>query len=748
MFLANGGAAGRKGYAGDDGESGAVVDPGLILSPAARESIIAEADGGGDTVALAPAKDVAPPAAAPAQREGRPPAPDYRGMVEGAFKQRGLKVDDAVRLSHGESGLRPQIGDDGSSAGIWQLHVGGVSKKYPNPGLGNDYFKDRRPDLDKTLSPIEKRDFLNAPENQEELTKYVADHIAEKGAGAWTVARNQGLFGLSGKGEARPAGLTFGDSGPGKYSGKEAAQASLGDVVGEFLPKSVPTSANFWVPALSGIGSMLSSKSPYLLGAVGEGLVGGVSGYQSQKKEERETVKNIFDMVKNRFTRTLDKDNNPVFIDSFNGSVIRPDQVANTVSKIMTSAGIDPEPYGLGRIQTAEAPRSTTGARQVTDAGTASNATASPKTEQAAQTSSSQMTSTSTTPAPNADKPTQNIYEMNPGQLREMVINGQIPGGPPDARARQAEVDALEKRATQLANDIDPENVAKGIKMREIAVAKQRLLDDKINQVLEYQKTQNADFAKARTERIGKYKEEIEGRGKSYYEREQELQRLAQLATEAPSGRGSQLAADAVSALKRMGLERFIPENWNNIAGNYDEIMKIATANMLNNMVQDKMIRAPASGGKWELAKVPTPSIDPDAFYSLIGNSLGELRHSKAKDNAFTSAPVGSLEPAQHELKWPHQKGNELERFKRDAFEELPVSKYVSERQIKSLQESYKDKETGATFKPRYVDRKAEPASAAAPAAIPPAADRVVDQVYTTPKGDFRWKGTGWERVQ
>ena len=510
----------------------------------------------------------------------------------------------------------------------------------------------------------------------------------------------------------------------------------------------MPGGANFWVPALSGIGSMLSSKSPYLLGAVGEGLVGGVGGYQSQKKQEQETVKNIFDMVKNRFTRTLDKDGNPVFIDSFNGSAIRPDQVATTVRGIMTSAGIDPEPYGLGRVQVAGGSTSAVAPRQTTDAGTASNATTSPKTDQAAQASSSQVTSTSTTPAPNADKPTQNVYEMNPGQLREMVISGKIPGGPPDARARQAEVDALEKRATQLSNDIDPKNVAEGIKMREIAVAKQRLLDDKINQVLEYQKTQNADFAKGRVGRIEKYKEGIDARSSKYPEREEEMQRLAQLATEGPSGRGSQLAADAVSALKRVGLERFIPENWNNIAGNYDEIMKIATANMLNNMVQDKMIRAPASGGKWELAKVPTPSIDPDAFYSLIGNSLGELRHSRAKDQAFDAAPPGSLEPSKHELNWPYQSGNELAKFKRDAFEELPVSSRVSEQQIKSLQESYKDKETGATFRPRYVDKKNEPAPAAAPAVIPPAADRVMDQVYPTPKGNFRWKGTGWERVQ
>lgn len=716
LFAANGGAIDRKGYAGDDGESGAVTDPGLILSPAARQSIIAEADGGGDTAALAPAKDVAPPPAAPVQREGRAPAPDYRGMVEGAFKQRGLDVGDAVRLSHGESGLRPIVGDDGSSAGIWQLHVGGVSQKYPNPGLGDEYFAKRRPDLAEKLSPQDKIKFLNAPENQEELSHFVADYISKNGASPWTVARNQGLFGLSGGGE-RQAGLGIGRSGKGKYSGREASQASLGDVVGEFLPKSVPTSANFWVPALSGIGSMLSSKSPYLLGAVGEGLVGGVSGYQSQKKQEQETVKNIFDMVKNRFTRTLDKDGNPVFIDSFNGSAIRPDQVATTVRGIMISAGIDPEPYGLGRTQVAEAAQSGAVTRQAAGAGAASGATASPKTEQAAQASSPQITSTSTTPAPNADKPTQNIYEMNPGQLREMVISGKIPGGPPDALARQNEITALEKRATQLANDIDPKNVAEGIKMREIAVAKQRLLDDKINQVLEYQKTQNAEFAKGRVERVNEYKKAIDARAPTYDAAVSNLQRLAKLASEQPTGRGSQLAADAVSALKRIGMESFIPENWSKIPGGYDEIMKISTAQMLNQLMQDKIIRAPQAGLKYEQATVPSPSSDPDAFYALVGNKLGEVLHSRAKDMAFDGAPLGSLEPSTHELKWAHQKGNELETHKREAFGQIPVNPAVSEQQVKSLQESYKDKDTGSTFTPRRPKTQEEPAKQAAPAA-------------------------------
>ena len=75
---------------------------------------------------------------------------------------------------------------------------------------------------------------------------------------------------------------------PSSYSGKGAGEASLGDVFGEYVPQGTPTSANFWVPALAGLGSMLASKNPTLLGAVGEGLVGGTGAYMSQQKQESE----------------------------------------------------------------------------------------------------------------------------------------------------------------------------------------------------------------------------------------------------------------------------------------------------------------------------------------------------------------------------------------------------------------------------------------------------------------------------
>ena len=47
--------------------------------------------------------------------------------------------------------------------------------------------------------------------------------------------------------------------------------------------------SNLWVPALAGLGSMLSSKSPYFLPALGEGFVGGAAAYSQLQPQQAQT---------------------------------------------------------------------------------------------------------------------------------------------------------------------------------------------------------------------------------------------------------------------------------------------------------------------------------------------------------------------------------------------------------------------------------------------------------------------------
>jgi hypothetical protein len=193
-------------------------------------------------------------------------------------------------------------------------------------------------------------------------------------------------------------------------------------------------------------------------------------------------------------------------------------------------------------------------------------------------------------------------------------------------------------------------------------------------------------------------------------------------------------------------MERYIPENWKEAvgtAGGYDQILKISTAQMLNQLMADKIIRAPASGAKYEAATVPSPTTNQDAFYALVGTKLGETLHTQAKDNAWMKLPTGTVEPANHELTWPNEKGNRLEDYKRQAFSSIPASKRVSEDTIRSLQQSTRDAETGEVFKARSADGSAPAAAPAAPVAIRNDAEYNAlkpGTTYTAPDGSIRRK--------
>lgn len=756
MFLANGGAADRKGYQ----TAGRIEDTGIAgTGLGTMDDLRAIADEAPTENAgmVALARDEAP----------REATPDYRAMVEQAAKQKGLDVGHAVRLSHGESGLRPIVGDDGSSAGLWQLHVGGVSKQYPSPGLGDEYFKQRRPDLVDKLSPSEKIAFLNAPENQADATDFATGHIAKNGAGAWTVARNQNLFG-AGKGEAQPTGLTFGRSGPGMYSGKEASQASLGDVVGEFLPKSVPGGSNFWVPALSGIGSMLSSKSHTLAGAVGEGLVGGVSGYQAQKKQEQETVKNIFDMVKDRFTQIQDLDpKSPtygqiVFRDKYGTSgTVSSGQVQASVAKLLTDAGIDPAPYGLGRTQTANA--SNVGAsaapRQLTDAGTQTAAGAQPVAKTEAGTVAPAQ---NTIDAKVQSIPSKPKEEWNPGDYEnDMYRNPENynikRGSPEDPNVRLAKIRAMREEASMIARGQLQGSAARAGEIERNAK------DEYANLQADMKKAYEGDYATAlesrkvgaqkSTEAIEAYRNASGAFLDTFPKQEAALMEVAQLQGQGlKTGLTIEQQAAFKSALRNLGFsdDMFISRNLADPT-QVQYLSKIAAASIAESIAANNTQRAPASMSALFKKFSPDPSIDTGAIHLLLGQTLGDLRYHKDRAQDYVD----------------NHKGEDQNKFssdylrkssKQDLYNKTMAKAYsdlylpsgepdTARKLATSLKERF-----GDSYSPKIMQRSApgggpKTETPAAPV-IPAVADRVMDQVYPTPKGNFRWKGTGWERAQ
>jgi muramidase (phage lysozyme) len=641
MFLANGGAAERRGYAGDDGESGAVIDPGLILSPAARKSIIAEGDaaeGGSDTVALAPAKDVAPPREykiSPQRKEDMEPhwqqfinrtysgegGFDKEGKPRYNIRQGGLETFDPET---GHPGPGKPRGGESSAAGAGQFIHGTWNRITGGAPMTEAY-------QDAATKELAMQDYkartgrdLDADLRERGLSADILGTLSP----TWTSFRKDG--------SPQPAGLTFGRSGEGKYSGKEASQASLGDVVGEFLPKSVPTGSNFWVPALSGIGSMLSSKSPYLLGAVGEGLVGGVSGYQAQKKEERETVKNIFDLVKGRFTQTMEGDN-IVFRDNITGTMVQPGQVQAAVSSMLTSAGIDPAPYGLGRTQTADA-----GTRQLPASQPAAGGVSKVETKPGEGAPANAAGATQDIKAQVQALPTKSKEEWGLGDYKKDFFErpaeyGVTPGGKDDPNVRQANIIKYKNAAAAA--------LSKGF--GDLATRNDRLAEEEEKR-LEQQISHVTDLAYKKTVKMQENTlanadkwENDAGKFLADYDRQKEqLLEISRL-----QGLGMQTGYSAESRAK---LADFIQLNFGVDLSKqlgepryFNYAAKVAAETVRDQIAARNLGRAPASMSQLLQKSSPDPNINSGAVHLLLGQALGDLDYTAARDSAYLASYRG-----------------------------------------------------------------------------------------------------------
>ena len=463
--------------------------------------------------------------------------------------------------------------------------------------------------------------------------------------------------------------------------------SSLGDVFSEMTSDAVPSGKSFWVPLLSAIATAGASRAPTRGQALAEGLAGGISGYMSTKDLEMKQAKQMIDFTKDNFVHTVNGAGQDVLYNKMTGQQYSPSDFNAYMYDSFVKQGIDPSIYGLKKpAGTTTSPVSNIIADKAAKVGAATSQPTSPD---------------HAVPAPDVDKPSQNMNTMNTGQLYQAALEGKIPGVPQDAAQQQAQIKADLQRANTLAANPDPTVASNGIKLRELAMGQQKLLDDKINQAISYQADQNKEFAKGRSERINNYSTEVQNRAPSYNTAFSNLERLAQLGAEFNTGRGAQTKADVVNAMQSAGLGRFIPSDWQKMPGDADQILKQSTALLFNQLQADKIVRAEKTGLNYEKDAIPSPATSAPAFYALVGQKLAEAHQSYDKDSAWASKPVGSMEPVQHELTWSHQKGNDLDSYKRRAYDSIPANPNITDEQFASLQNSVKDPQTGETFNPK-----------------------------------------------
>jgi Chaperone of endosialidase len=212
--------------------------------------------------------------------------------IENSAQNAGLNVGDFRKLVQGESGNKFKLGDDNSSAGPFQLHVGNVSQQYPHPGKGDDFFNEMHPDLAQKFTPQQKIAYLNDPANLQETSDWTANHIAKNGAGAWTVARQQGLLGAT-----RPADMSAKNAAIAGADGDQNAQGFQPPEAGA-QPKSLGdslTSESILIPLLSGLGAMAGSNSRYLGAALLQGIGAGANAYENVQNQmlERQALQPV-----------------------------------------------------------------------------------------------------------------------------------------------------------------------------------------------------------------------------------------------------------------------------------------------------------------------------------------------------------------------------------------------------------------------------------------------------------------------
>jgi len=114
-------------------------------------------------------------------------------------------------------------------------------------------------------------------------------------------------------------------------------------------------SENFWIPALAGLGSMLSSKSPYLLGAIGEGLSGGAGAYTTLQKQTSDILKQRFDIARNVFRGPImNQSGEFVWEDTRTGEMLTQPEYQRRYNAFLTgrTGAVEPRP-GAAAIEVA-----------------------------------------------------------------------------------------------------------------------------------------------------------------------------------------------------------------------------------------------------------------------------------------------------------------------------------------------------------------------------------------------------------
>ena len=422
------------------------------------------------------------------------------------------------------------------------------------------------------------------------------------------------------------------------YSGSAPRFASLGDVARTVLPESVPTSENFWVPALSFLGGMLASPSPKLLGAVGSGLVSGVQGYAGLRQQQQEDIKNIMNIVDKQYKRTYNsKTGQFEFTDRF-GEKVSPADAQIGVARLMLAQGLDPRVYGISSDATSRAKDIMSGKVKVSDG--------LPSIEKS-----------KSIPAPVVQTPDKKQQEAAVGQsaAAQNVNEEDLLGMSRGELWKYVSSSPELKKRYGLEKDYDPQKIDAEMEStrEEIAAygdsgeterqnaARQRLellqktKEQALDRATNLLSSRAEKYQDASMQALNDYDKKRAERSNSFASEQSRMKQLASILSQTETGDPKILMSRLSQWLREAGVPELAISQAQSSSAGLDQITKLVNDRIYQTMTAQNLIRAPASVGMGLEKTQPGASAVPGATKPLVARILAEMDLARERDLVY-----------------------------------------------------------------------------------------------------------------
>jgi hypothetical protein len=481
------------------------------------------------------------------------------------------------------------------------------------------------------------------------------------------------------------------------------------------------TSDKFLVPFLSFVGSTLASQRPTLGGALGEGIVGGVAGYQENKKVQAALAKGVLDILKDRFNVTSDpKTGQTIYFNKATGQTISAAQYTKAAGDIAESMGV---PRGVLGISTegTEVPS----VSKTTQPGEFSRPGAG-----VTRTADTTKSGTTETGGEKKEAPAEVVdtRKMNPTELFDYAVANKAKYkllGPKDP-------DALEAEAAQFSRMAESERLAGNSAGATSAIQQAKDIRDRRDQyvkdAISFEIKNNQDIQQAKNEDSAESYKAARARVADYPKDRALIMRTADILADYRAGRLSPVRAYIGDVANTLGIP--LPKGFFNAEAT-DELVKSALTQVVAQVSARDLGRAPGTAIKTLQQTVANPEMSPGSAFAIMGRTLGDLEREYDSDVAYIKKGRG-VDYGEHIIDY-NTKQDPSEYYRR-AYGTIPEPVGMEAAQRESLQKTYK-------YKPKTrmtVEDEARPAAPAVAPGTKPGERKQFKQGWGV------WNGTQW----